>query len=148
MSHRERDCTCPACIALGRVASVVVDEETSEEHRAYIAKVLERSYTKILEKGLELLRKERQATDEGSSGVACHAIPGSEQQGEEGKAPGGGEPSGVGEVSTPGTGSAEPPADLREKVKEEKTEVEEETPKKKRRGKRRVKEEEEKAQNS
>ena len=78
MSHRQRDCTCSACIALGRVASVVVDEDTTPEHRDYIAKVLERSYTKILEKGLELLRRERRAADEGDSGVACHATPGSE----------------------------------------------------------------------
>ena len=117
MDHRARDCTCSACAALGRVAAVVVDEETTEAHRAYIAKVLERCYAKILEKGLELLRQERRA--EGGREAPGHREP-------------------------PGD-PAEPPAGSTEEVKEEKTEVEEEAPKKRKRRKRRPKDEEEKA---
>ena len=99
------------------MAAVVVDEETSGAHRDYIAKVLERAYTKILERGLELLREERRA--EGDRG-----------------APGHGEPV---------IGPAEPPAGSTGEVKEEKAECEEEAPKKRKRRKRRPKEEEEKA---
>ncbi|CAK8987344.1 Uncharacterized protein SCF082_LOCUS930 [Durusdinium trenchii] len=118
MDHRSRSCSCDACIALGRVASLVVDEETSDELRVYIAKALDKVYTKILEKGLELLRK---------------------------AARGEAEAAGVGSHPTPGTGSAEPPAEQEVKAEEENPENEEEAPKKRKRRKRRAKEEEESA---
>ena len=139
MSHRQRDCTCGACVALGRVASVVVDEDTTEEHRTYIAKVLERSYTNILERGLELLKQERRATEASSSGVERHATPGAEVEEKEVKE----EEAGVESHATPGTVPAEPPAGASGPVKEEKSEVEEEAPKKRKRRKRRPKAEEE-----
>ena len=80
MDHRARDCDCAACVALGRVAAVVVDEDTSDSLRSYVAKTLERAYTKILEKGLELLRQERRATEGETSGAGCHPAPGDEAE--------------------------------------------------------------------
>ena len=100
---------------MGRVASVVVDDRTSEELRKYAARALEKAYTKILERGLELLQR---------------------GGGEEEEAPVR-EPAGVDRQSTPGSGSAEPPAEPSEAVKEEKNEVEEEATKKKKRRKKR-----------
>ena len=55
--HRSKESRCDACTALGRVASVVVDDRTSEELRKYAARALEKAYTKILERGLELLQR-------------------------------------------------------------------------------------------
>ena len=114
MEHRARDCACDACAALGRVASTVVDEDTGDELRQYIAKVLERSYTKILEKGLAIARRDAR---EGRPEAPGHR----ELAGE----------------------STEPPVDPGAEVKEEKTEAEEEATKKRKRRKRRPKEEEE-----
>ena len=114
MEHRARDCACDACAALGRVASTVVDEDTSAEPRQYIAKVLERSYTKILEKGLSLARRDAR---EGREGAPGHR----ELEGD----------------------STAPPVDPSTEVKEEKTEIEEEATKKRKRRKRRPKDEEE-----
>ena len=106
--HRARDCACDACAALGGVASVVVDEE---------AKVLERSYTKILEKGLQLLRRERKAEEEATSGVESDA--------------------------TPGQASAAPPAEAEDATKVVKKEPEEEATKRKKRRKKKPQPEEE-----
>ena len=83
MDHRSRECTCAACTALGKVASVVVDEATTEPLRTYVAKVLEKAYTRILEKGLELLQREHRAGGGEESGAGCHPAPGVEVENKE-----------------------------------------------------------------
>ena len=107
--HRARDCPCDTCAALGRIAAVVVDDDTTEGHREVIARILEKAYTRILEKGLRLLRQERQEAAEETAGGEGHP--------------------------RPGEAAAEPPAAEEEQSREIKKEPREEATKKKRRRK-------------